>query len=207
MLKEYNRKNYCFPKLLKGQLAQLLSYPLTLVEAPSGFGKTTAVKDYLSTAVSIASTVYWYTCLGEPSYKAWDNICHILGPVDERTVLKIKSLGVPSKNNLYDLIELIRNFSCHEETVLVIDNYQLIRNDYFDALSNAFFNGFNQHFHIVVITQPPKKKSAATTLHHSQRLLIDRSSLFFSKDDTNLFFRQSGIRLSDAELDNIWQHT
>ncbi|MEM1485961.1 LuxR C-terminal-related transcriptional regulator [Oscillospiraceae bacterium PP1C4] len=207
MLRNKKCKDYYFPKLLKEQLAQILNYPLILVEAPSGFGKTTAVKEYLEATASQTTNIYWYTCLGEPAYKAWDGICNILTSVNEGTVLKMKSLGIPCKNNLYDMIELIREFSCQEQTVLVIDNYQLIRNEYFDALNNAFSNGFNHNFHIVIITQPPKKKSAANTLHNSQELLIDRSYFFFSKEDTNSFFRQSGIRLSDDELDSIWQNT
>ncbi|MDF3004442.1 MAG: ATP-dependent transcriptional regulator, MalT-like, LuxR family [Oscillospiraceae bacterium] len=199
---------YCFPKLLEGQLTQMLNYPLILVEAPSGFGKTTAVKAYLKSDVSLAAgNVYWYTCLGEPVHKAWESICNILFSLDNDTVLKMKSLGVPCKNNLYELIELIRKISCQQETVLVIDNYQMIRNEYFDALDNAFFNGFNPNFHIIVITQPPKKKSIANTLQHAHRLVIDRTYLFFSKEDTSLFFRQSGIRLSDDELNSIWQNT
>lgn len=206
-MRNQNKKAYCFPKLLVGQLAQILSYPLILVEAPSGFGKTTALKAYLESDISRAANVYWYTCLGEPVHKAWESICNILSPVDNDTVIKLQSLGVPCKNNLYELIELIRKISCQQKTVLVIDNYQLVRNEYFDALDHAFFNGFNPNFHVVVITQPPKKKNVVNTLHQAHRLTIDRTYFFFSKEDTSLFFRQSGIRLSDKELNRIWQNT
>jgi LuxR family maltose regulon positive regulatory protein len=45
---KYNRsKTYCFSDKLKRQLDQMPYYPLTIVEAPSGFGKTTAVREYL----------------------------------------------------------------------------------------------------------------------------------------------------------------
>jgi len=207
LLRTKKSKEYYFPKLLMGQFAQILNYPLTRVEAPSGFGKTTAVKEYLKETVSQTASVYWYTCLGEPANKAWDSICNVLAPVDENTVRKMKNLGVPCKNNLYEMIELMRGIFCEQQTVLVIDNYQLIRDEFFDALNNAFSNGFNGNFHIVIITQPSKKKSAVNTLYAPHKLLIDRSYFFFSKEDTRLFFMQSGIHLSDEELCGIWQNT
>jgi len=44
--KRKKREPYVFSELLKSQLARIPNYPLTFVEAPSGFGKTTAVREY-----------------------------------------------------------------------------------------------------------------------------------------------------------------
>ncbi len=207
MLGNKQCKDYYFPKLLKGQLAQILNYPLTLVEAPSGFGKTTAVKEYLEQAIFQTTNVYWYTCLGEPAYKAWDGICNIIASIDKDIINKMKKLGIPGKDTIYDMIELLRGILFEEETVLVIDNYQLIQNEFLDTLNNVLSNDFNSNFHIVIITQPPKKRSTFTTVYNPSKLLIDRSYFLFSKEDTNFFFKQSGIRLSGEELDCIWQST
>ena len=206
MLRNKQSKDYYFPKLLLGQLAQILEYPLTWVEAPSGFGKTTAIKEYLAEACP-TTNVYWYTCLGEPPYKAWDSICNIISAVNKTTVEKIKNLGIPCEDTLYDMIELIDAITCTEQTVLVIDNYQLIRNEILDMLSNAFTGGFHHNFHVVIITQPLKKKLSSNTVSSPQKLLIDRSYFFFSKEAISIFFMQSGIRLSANELDHIWRST
>ena len=45
-------------------------HPLTVVEAPSGFGKITAVREYLHNEPPDAVCA-WHTCLGEPSAVAW----------------------------------------------------------------------------------------------------------------------------------------
>ncbi|MFZ2537682.1 MAG: helix-turn-helix transcriptional regulator, partial [Oscillospiraceae bacterium] len=108
MLKTKQCKDYYFPKLLKEQLAQILNNQLTLVEAPSGFGKSTAVKEYLEEAMPQTTNVYWYTCLGEPAYKAWDGICNILASVNKDTIKKMKNLGIPCKDTIYDMIELLK---------------------------------------------------------------------------------------------------
>ena len=62
---------------LKKQLEKIERFPLTIVEAPSGFGKTTAIREYLRENPSAGSYVKWYTCLGESSAKAWSGICNL----------------------------------------------------------------------------------------------------------------------------------
>ena len=63
--KSYNQ--YYFPLRLQDQLAQIPNYSLTLVKAPSGFGKTTAVREYLESMKKEGKGIVlkWYTCLGE----------------------------------------------------------------------------------------------------------------------------------------------
>ena len=84
-VKTIPQKNYYFPAQVKNQLAQISCYPLTVVEAPSGFGKTTAVREYLKENLPEDVWNHWYTCLGEPRTVAWGNICTlILGKFSNR---------------------------------------------------------------------------------------------------------------------------
>ena len=43
----YRGDVYFFPERLAARLRRISDYPVTLVEAPPGFGKTTAVREYL----------------------------------------------------------------------------------------------------------------------------------------------------------------
>ena len=61
------KKNYYFSDHLKRQLANITNHPLTIIEAPSGFGKTTAVREFLKENNSGEAHEYWHTCLGESS--------------------------------------------------------------------------------------------------------------------------------------------
>ena len=55
---------YYFSQHLREILAGIPSYGLTVIEAPSGFGKTTALREYLTREQKTAR-VRWYTCFGE----------------------------------------------------------------------------------------------------------------------------------------------
>ncbi len=59
---------------------------------------------------------------------------------------------------------------CEEQTLLVIDNYQLILNELSDTLNNFFSNHFNSNFHIVIIIQPLKRKKAINTTINFRKL-------------------------------------
>ena len=48
MAKKKIHPQYYFSPRIQKQLALIPRYPLTVVEAPSGFGKTTAVREYLA---------------------------------------------------------------------------------------------------------------------------------------------------------------
>ena len=62
--KKDRRPKYYFPRQLKEQLAKISQHPVTVLEAPSGFGKTTAVREYLKEKLPEGARQYWYTCLG-----------------------------------------------------------------------------------------------------------------------------------------------
>ena len=50
------------PARLVGRLSEMAGAPAAFVEAPSGFGKTTAVREFLRAR---GARALWHTCLGE----------------------------------------------------------------------------------------------------------------------------------------------
>lgn len=75
--KERMKDDYYLSERLLHELRKIPQYPLTVVEAPSGAGKTTAVREYLKEHVAQTINEYWYTAIGETAYKAWANILYM----------------------------------------------------------------------------------------------------------------------------------
>lgn len=83
MQKKVNQQiKYYYSERLKRQLEQISHHPLTIVEAPSGLGKTTAVREYLKEKLSKGACEYWYTCLGESASMACLGICELFSNVN-----------------------------------------------------------------------------------------------------------------------------
>ena len=55
---------------------------LTLIEAPSGFGKTTSMRTYLNKEEFNEFNIYWYTSFGESHEKTWQQIYDIFKKID-----------------------------------------------------------------------------------------------------------------------------
>ena len=75
MMQETDLKRYHFPERLQKKLAGIPLHPLTIVEAPSGFGKTTALREFLQIKAEQGASEHWYTCFGESLFSSWQGIC------------------------------------------------------------------------------------------------------------------------------------
>lgn len=203
--KTYQQKIYLSDRL-KGQLAKIHYFPLTVVEAPSGFGKTTAVREYLKKALPDGAKQYWYTCLGESPSVAWTGICDLFSNVNSDMAKNLKKLGFPTVDTLMYLATYVKDVSCFCETYVVIDNFQLLKSDILHELISIFSMHGSPFLHMIIISQNLGKK-AQITFHNTNIHTIESSAFFFDRDSTAALFRMEGIRLSEEELNHVYATT
>ena len=63
--KSGRREAHYYSDRLKQRLNKLRFTPVAIVEAPSGYGKTTAVRDYLDANLPQGTPIYWFTATNE----------------------------------------------------------------------------------------------------------------------------------------------
>lgn len=191
-----------FPRHLRTLLERIPDHPLTVVEAPSGFGKTTAVREFLGEPVRVNSRRNWYTCFGERASKAWEGFCRLFGNVDMEAARKLKKLFPPTVEILPDIAAILSQCRCDVETYLVIDNYQLFETDIPCGLIGAFSAHGNENLHIVFITQP--LPSFGGDFRHSGHIhRLDTRDFFFDRESTARLCRLSGANVSESDVDYI----
>lgn len=194
------------PPRLRSELKKITSYPLTLIEAGSGFGKTTAVDQHLRSLEKKELAVHWYTCLNEPPEAAWKHICALFRRVNPRIAELLEKLIVPTASVMAEVGSLMRELSCLQETVLVIDNYQQLPFEDLLNLLRAFALHRCESLHIVVITQPLSR----TTLYlapSSMVHFIDQQAFYFSLPDIIAFFKGANLPLKLAEAKAVFRVT
>ena len=198
--KQHSQNLYCFPDGLQAKLAQISEHGLTVVEAPSGFGKTTAVREYLASEFDATTRVQWYTCLGESPAKAWAGICSLFGSTDSSLAEELMELGPPAAQNLADIATLLRTCSCDRISFFIIDNYQLFEHaaprKFLAALSTCQI----KNLHLVVITQPLKDEPQTT---HSPHHHIGTQDFYFGNACIAKFCHQTGLKISAESIEQI----
>ena len=207
MQKKFSQQNkYYFSKKLKRQLDQISRHPLTIVEAPSGFGKTTAVREYLKEKISHGACEYWYTCLGESATMAWLGICELFSNVNVKVADDLKNMQMPTMDTLFYMTAHLRDIKCQTETYLVVDNYQLVNCDIPHELISVFSMHGNPKLHMIFITQQ-LEVNQQVTIHNNNIYTFDASSFFFDREGTASLFHMEGIRLADDELEKMFMST
>lgn len=204
--KSSQKRMYYFSEKLRRQFGRIPQYPLTVVEAPSGFGKTTAVKEYLKENLPAGACEYWYTCLGEPASIAWRGICGLLSNVNDEIATNLKKLEMPTMDTLLYAMAILKDFHCEKETYLVIDNYQLAGSDIPRELISVFAMHGSPNLHMIFITQQLGTRQQLT-IHNADIYTIDASAFYFDREGTASLFRMEGIRLTDDELENVFMST
>lgn len=200
------QKMYYFSDRLRKQLAQIPYYPVTIVEAPSGFGKTTAIREYLKENLPAGAHEYWYTCLGEPAFMAWNGICELLSNVNDKVAANLKKLEIPTMDTLMFIPSILKGLQCPTETYIVIDNYRSFDCDIPRELASVFSMPGDPNLHFIFITQYLGARSQLT-FHNVRIHTIETPDFFFDPESTAKLFRMEGIRLPKDELEKVFANT
>ncbi|MDD4347161.1 MAG: hypothetical protein PHZ11_09855 [Desulfitobacteriaceae bacterium] len=76
--------HYYSPRLIK-KLEGILTAPVTVVEAPSGYGKTTAVRDYLRDNLPEGTLLYWWSVDEDTPGTSWSRLCRKFRSIEPET--------------------------------------------------------------------------------------------------------------------------
>ena len=199
------RGPYYFSQSLTSQLVKIPAYPVTVMEAPCGFGKTTAVREYFKSFPE-GTRRHWYTCLGEPASIAWAGICWLFSQVDEDAAEKLTKLQMPTMNTMIYVAPILQNLRCTQETYLVIDNYHLVGCLIPRELISIFSLHGHPKLHIVFIT---RQLGAVRqhAMHNDNIHLFDPTAFAFDREGIAALFLYEGIRLNAKEADKVYEDT
>lgn len=91
-----------------------------------GYGKTTAVKEFLTARGSPALWLSFLTSEDTASL-FWDGLAKQIGKLDKAMCVRLKSLGFPSDaSQAANILSMLNDMNYEENTVLVIDDYYLV---------------------------------------------------------------------------------
>ena len=185
------------PARLVGRLSEMAGAPAAFVEAPSGFGKTTAVREFLRAR---GARALWHTCLGEPAARSWGAVCRMLSEFAPEAAASLAALVLPTRENLADAAAIVRGIAPEHEVFIVVDNYQLFRSE----LRREIMEVFSMHgggLHMVFISQPLDFSSDVLGWGHILR--VTAKDFLFDRESTAELCRLCSAGMDDEGVDYV----
>ena len=192
-----------FPKRLMERLDAVKTYPLTLVEAPSGFGKTTALRHFFDTQVSDMAQVCWHTISPEHPNASWKTFCGLIGVFDPQAAERLTTAGPPDEDTLPEIRGIFRQINCAEETYLVLDDFAAWKLPDPGAFLTALSEHGGEGLHVVAASQFLPEEAQSVLLPNNRFLLLREAVLAFSGEDIDAYYRQAGVALAAAQLEEV----
>ena len=174
-------------------LGEGLSHALTLISAPAGFGKTSLVSDWLNSSDMDAAWVsldqddndgtrflgYLYAAIqaAHPNFDAEG-----MPKPEELIPSEVKPVATQLINGVESLVEVV---------VLVLDNFQEIRNPSIHSFVAYLVSHISRNLHLFLVTRMDPPLPLARWRGRGMLLEIRSDSLRFTQDEVETYLDQS----------------
>jgi LuxR family transcriptional regulator, maltose regulon positive regulatory protein len=188
---------------IAAQLDNIFEHPLTLVVAAMGYGKTTAVRDYLDQK---QARYAWLTVEREErsAQLVWHSLTRQLARIELEFGSQLNTMGFPADVPHGDrILDLIEEHTFMTGTVLVFDDYHFARAPELDTLLERLVWRKIPGLHIVIIsrTRPQFNMAELKLKDHCFQL---KSSLFeLSPDEIKEYVQMFGYNPPPGMINRV----
>lgn len=199
------RKDYIVRKHLMVLLEDITSKKVSIIKAGAGSGKTTLLSTFIKEKK--LSDTFWIT-LDENMNQVfvfWRYLLEATKDVIGESYLDFKNLfdGTMQKDNLWTILPIYLNqLNQSKEIILVLDDFQLITDEYLITTFDFFISNMPLNMHLVLLTRQMPKLYLATVSMENQLLLLDDKMLQMTKEECKEFLEHT-LNLS-VEEEELW---
>ncbi len=192
-----------FTERLKERLRRIPESALSVLEAPAGYGKTTAVHWALE---GRPEPVYWYTAVESMPDNSFRWFVRQVGLVDEEASRRLSDLGYLNRANADQAARIISELRAEQPMTLVFDNFQFAAENWQPQLLDALAKGTGG-LHTVFISQNFGRLRGILSELEDSVCSIRGRDLLLSEEDIGAFAEQLGVTLTAAEARDIHRRT
>ncbi|MEA4925967.1 MAG: LuxR C-terminal-related transcriptional regulator [Syntrophomonadaceae bacterium] len=188
-------------------LLAAFDYPLTILEAPMGYGKTTAVKMFTRNQ---GVRAFWFTfsALSYSETAFWDSFTDHIMEMDGQAGAVLKSLGLPADApQMERVLRTLGKVKFAAHSLLVLDDYHLARDARLNSLLLRLAQEELEDLSILLVTRDTTGLDFVELLSRGQCCLLPRQFLKFTEEELGDYCRLMWSHISAADLDKVWQYT
>lgn len=177
---------------------------VSILVAPTGYGKTTAVKEL--EAVSDLP-FYWFSARWEDVKGDFANLCQFVKQFDADAAARLEEISNTSLTRLHEVASVIKDVKSQsgEDIVVVLDDIHMLTERTSPIILDALLMHDNPKVHILLLGHPfslPVLRFDPYAVHW-----IGVGELALKQKDLIAFYRLNGFDMSEAEADEMYEQT
>lgn len=205
IVKRFNPNHIYISKKMEDRLKTIYDYPVTILEAPTGYGKSTMVREYLT---ALGKPFIWFNIDSENKEKSYSDFCLKVKGINETAAHRLLSLGYPHDDEtIKQMVSVISSISFIETTVFVLDNYHLVADRYLDNVIKDLAGISKQNIHIAILTQAVNSKGSFEMIMSKKINYLTKTDFELDRNDIIQYYKACGIKLDDSEADFLEKYT
>ena len=180
---------------------------LLLVCAGAGYGKTSAVQDFVE---SYGASTSWIqlSVRDNVSVRFWENFTHMMQQKNPLLATVLSELGFPdTPDKLTRYSVALDTYLEEEKAVLVIDDLHLIEDPSVLQFISYFTNNTPPLWTLIIISRSTPSISLAKQFAHGSVCQVSEDELRFTENEIAQFFRKQGVSLPLNNLQDIYNDT
>ncbi len=204
--KAYHTEAIYLSDRIQSQLKKILNYPCTLVEAPMGYGKSTAVKEYFRKS---DIPVLWQKILNESISGFWSSFCRQFGEMDAVRAEQMRQLGFPDdSSSMEKALELIQDMLPQSnKTIFVMDDYHLVDCPKVNGFIEYLLWNELTNFHIVLTARFTRFSNLEELTLKGYLLHIQKDALEFTTEEIVSYYHLCGLFPRADEISQLYSYT
>lgn len=188
-------------------LSAVYDYPLAILEAPMGYGKTTAVKKFIETEIL---KHFWFTFpdLSNSELVFWSKFTDEIVKIDAQAGLALKSLGLPyDAPQTEKVLQILSDVITGDNLLMVLDDYHLARDKGMKKLIMRLVREELDGLHILLITRDTSDIEFIDLLSKGLCCVLSRQHLKFTESEMRDYCLMMLDGITDSDLYKICEYT
>ena len=193
-----------FSEEIARKLSGLHQCSLAMVEAPAGYGKTSAVQWAMRDVPM--EQVHWYTAVSLQQDSSLDWFVRQLSRLDAAAGEAFRKLGFLNRSNVDTAADILMQLSVPTPCYIILDNFQLVGNNWPLPLLQALADRVTDGLHVILISQNFGRLRAVFE-NTSRVLRFSSQDFLLRRRDIVEYGRQLGLQLTKQQAESIYQNT
>jgi len=187
---------------LKKALAGSVNRTITLVEAPTGYGKTVAVREFCKNVKIPVNWVNIYDC--DPHH-AWNTLCRRLFCNATGAQRFLRWPFPADEIQRAHFADELAPMLADENMLIVLDDFHQIQSEQTSEFFRFLVREFPDRIHIIIISQKNVFKDEEFLIATGKLNRIDTEDLRLSREDFHQYLGMVGVDISEEETEQIYE--